>query len=346
MNVGKSGTERFSRFCAGVVLALISVAVVYLFAASLFATSDVSTGEGFGEIIRFERDSLAINLAVLALCTALLACFWRLCDHVRLSVLTAILLTWTVLAGAVFIASVKLATSQDSYVVTFWAMQSARGDTSYYHFYFERFPYQFGYAAYEELVFRAIFFVLPNIPEGFACMLLQGLNVLFLAAAEYGLLRCAGLLFRSERVQKLTAVLLLFSLHGILFSTYLYGNLPGFAFAVLAVWAFLAFQETGRVRAGVLCALCMALAVIMKLNYMIFFIALVLVWLLCLLRRPQLKSLLCLLLCVVSVLALKDMPQHLYERRMGEDFGKGITLWGWMALGFHEGSTCSGWYDP
>ena len=46
------------------------------------------------------------------------------------------------------------------------------------------------------------------------------------------------------------------------------------------------------------------------------------------------------------VLVLKDMPQRWYERRMGEEFGTGISLWGWMAMGFNEGDTASGWYDP
>ncbi len=345
MELAKTGAERFSRFCACVVLALLSLIVGYLFAASLLGTSDISTGAGLGEVLQFQRDNVPVNVLALVLSVGLLYLFWRVCDRIRLSVLTWILLLWTVFAGALFIASVKLQPSQDSYVVTFWAMQSARGDTSYYHFYFRRFPYQFGYALYEELAFRLMFLVLPDLPEGFACMLLQGLNVVFLAVTEYALIRCAGLMFRSERAQKLTALLLLFSPHGIYFSTYLYGNLPGLAFAALALWAFLAFQEREGWLSGILCAVCLSMAVILKYNYMIVFIAVVIIWLICLLRRFRWKSLLCLLLCAASVLVLKDMPQRFYERRMGEEFGSGISLWGWMAMGIHEGQTCSGWYD-
>ena len=341
-----TGAGRFSRFCAIVVLALISVIMVYLFVMSMLATSDISTGEGFGELLTFQQDNVILNLAVLVLCVGGLYLFWRFSDGIRLSVLTGLLLAWTILAGALFVASTKLQPSQDSYVVTFWAMQSAKGDTSYYHFYFQRFPYQFGYALYEELFFRAVLLVLPNIPEGFACMLLQAANLVFLAVTELALIRIVGLSFRSVRAQKLTALFLLLSLHGILFSTYLYGNLPGLAFSALAVWAFLAFQERPNWISGILCALCLALAVILKYNYMIVFIAIAIIWFVCLLRRRQLKSLLCLLLCAAAVLGLKNMPQRYYERRMGEEFGSGISLWGWMALGFNEGQTCSGWYDP
>ena len=344
--VERAGFARLSRFCAAVILALLSVAFAYLLVMSMLSTSDISTGAGMGEVLSVRQDMILLNLLILALCLGLLYGFWRLCDRLRLSWLIGLLLAWTLLAGAAFVASVKLQPSQDSYIVTFWAMQSARGDSSYYHFYFRRFPYQFGFALYEELLFRGIFLLLPGIPEGFACMLLQALNLLFLAVTEYALIRCVGLLFRSEKAQKLTALLFLFSLHGILTSTYLYGNLPGLAFSALAIWAFLAFRQKESWGCGLACALCMALAVILKLNYMIVFIAIGIVWLLCLLRRYSLRSLLCLLLCVVAVLGLKGAPQRYYERRLQESFGSGISLWGWMALGFHEGETASGWYDP
>ena len=341
-----SRMARLCRFCAGGILAPLSLAFVYLFCLSMLSTSDVSTGAGAGEVLRFTRDNVLLNLLGLALGLGLLLLFRRCCGRVRLKTLMLLLGLWTLAAGALFLASVKLSPTQDSYIVSFWSMQSARGDTSYYHAYFRRFPYQFGYALYQELFFRGVFLFVPDIPEGYAYLLLQGVNLLLLVATQYALIGSVGLLFASERAQKLTALLLLLSPHGILTSSYLYGNLPGLAFSSLAILAFLRFQKRERWRTGLLCAACLALAVILKLNYMIVFIALLIVWLLCLLRRFTVKSLLCLLLCAAAVLGAKDLPQRCYEQRIGERFGKGVPLWSWMALGLHEGDTCSGWYDP
>lgn len=338
-------TERLARLGAGGILVLTLLFSGYLFVSSLLQTVDVSTGSGFGEVIRFDRDSLPMNLLALLLSLGLLWLFWRICDRISLRALTLVLGVWTLVAGCLFICQVKLQTSQDSYIVTFWAMQAARGDTSYYHDYFAAFPYQFGFALYEELVFRLLFWVVPHIPEGFACMILQGMNLLFVIGTAWLLIACAGRLFHSRRVQKLTAFLLLLSLHGIFFCTYLYGNVPGFFFAMLAVWFYLGFQEKKKGGDAVFCALALALAVMLKLNYLIVFIALVIVWLLELLRKWEWRSFVCLLLCAAAVLGLKNMPQRFYERRMGEDFGSGVPMIGWMALGFHEGQTCSGWYE-
>lgn len=337
--------ERFSRFCAGVVLALVTLAAVYLFVMSMLQSADISTGSGYGEILRFVKDNLLLNLLALLAGTALLYGFWRLCGRISLKLLTALLLAWTMAAGLAFIASVRLQPSQDSEVVTFFAMQAARGDFSYFHNYYARFPYQFGYTLYEELLFRPIFRLAPGIPEGYACMLLQAGNLVLLCVTDLALIQCVGLLANSEQAQKMTALLLLLSLHGILFSTYLYGNIPGLAFSVLAVWMFLLHQRNRRWLAGILCGLFLTLGVILKLNYMIVLVALGIIWLLCLIRRWDWRSALCLLLCLAAVLSLKDMPQRIYERRMETDFGSGVPLVGWLALGMHEGQTEAGWYE-
>ncbi|MBO5556805.1 MAG: glycosyltransferase family 39 protein [Oscillospiraceae bacterium] len=336
---------RLARFCAAAVLVLTLLLSGWLFAASLVQTTDVSTGGGFGEVIRFDRDSLPLNLLVLAASTGLLWLFWRVCDRISLRVLCLILGLWTLLAGCAFISQVKLQPSQDSYIVTFWAMQAARGDLSYYHDYFAGFPYQFGYALYEETVFRLIFGLVPGIPEGFACMILQGLNLLFVIGTAWLLIACAGKLFSSPRVQKLTALLLLLSLHGIFFCTYLYGNIPGFFFAMLALWWYLRFQERKAWPDAVLCGASVTIAVVLKLNFLIVGIALGIVWLLELLRKWEWRSCACLLLCTLMLLGLKDAPQRFYERRTGEDFGSGVPMIGWLALGFHEGQTGPGWYE-
>ena len=338
--------EGFCRFCAGAVLVLFALPSLYLAVMSLLATSDLSTGSGRDEIIRFLPDRLGVNLIALGLCLAALYLFWRICGRIRLRTLTALLLCWTLLAGAAFVTQAKIIQAQDAEVVSFWAMQAARGDTSYYHAYFHYFPFQFGLALYEELFFRLIFALRPGIPEGFAALLLQGLNLLWLCAAELAMIRCAGLLFSSERAQKLTALLLFLAPQGLFTTTYLYGNIPGLGCAMLALWAFLLFRKNGRPLPALLCALFIACAVILKQNYLIYFVALAIVWLLCLLRKFSLRSALGLLLCAALVLGLRGVPQRLYEKRIGEDFGGGIPIWSWMAMGFREGSTCSGWYDP
>ena len=335
----------FSRICAGAVLALTLAFMAFLLPMSLIRTTGMSTGGVGGEIVTFNYDNFFLNVIVLAICTAAVYILNRMLGHISVRRVTAVLAAWVLVFGLAFVCSAKLQPSEDSYVVTFFARQAAKGDFSYYKEYFTFFPYQFGFALYEELVFRAFNLVLPGAPEGFSALALQGLNVIYLAVSYAAVIACAGHMTKNIAVQKITAVLLAFFLPGLLFTTYMYGMIPGFACAVCAVLAFLRFQERERAADGVLCAVLLALAVCLKLNCIIFFIALVIVWCVLLVKKPGWKSAMCLVLTVAAVLAAKDMPQRIYERRSGNDYGSGVPRLCWMAMGMSEGKSCSGWYE-
>ena len=337
--------NKFSRVCAGAVLALALAFMAFLLPMSLIRTTGMSTGGVGGEIVTFNYDNFFLNVIVLVICAAAVYILRRMLEHVSVRRVTAVLMAWVLAFGLAFVCSAKLQPSEDSYVVTFFARQAAKGDFSYYKEYFTFFPYQFGFVLYEELVFRLFNAVLPNAPEGFSALALQGLNVIYLAVSYAAVIACAGRGTRNADVQKITAVLLLFFLPGVLSVTYMYGTIPGFMCAVCAVLAFLRFHEGGRITDGVLCAVLTALSVCLKLNCIIFFIALSIIWLVLLLKKPGWRSALCLALTVAAVLAAKDMPQRVYERRSGNDYGGGVPRLCWMAMGVSEGKSCSGWYE-
>ena len=107
---------------------------------------------------------------------------------------------------------------------------------------------------------------------------------------------------------------------------------------------FLLFLEKGRLRYALLTAVALTLAVTLKLNLLIFLVAIGGVWLIECLKKRSLRSTLCLLLTVACVLTVSKLPQRLYEKRMGESFGGGIPMIAWMAMGFDEGHAAPGWY--
>jgi hypothetical protein len=52
----------------------------------------------------------------------------------------------------------------------------------------------------------------------------------------------------------------------------------------------------------------------------------------------------CLLLAAACVLTIPKLPQKLYEHRVGVQYGKGIPMIAWMAMGFSYGHAAPGWY--
>ena len=342
----KTAGEKFSGFCAGGVLVFLLCFMAVLAVLSLSGSYSVSTGGGEGEVLSYAGENVFLNLPLTFAFLALLLLISRLLEKVPAKKVTAALLVWTVILSSAFVCSAKLAPSQDSYIISFFASQSAKGDYSYYREYFRFFPYQLGFALYEEVFYRVFYFLLPTAPEGFASVALQLLNVLYTAVTFFALIKIGGLLFKSERAEKLTALCLFFCFQPMLFTTFMYGNTPALCLGVLAVWMLLLFTESGKTKYAVSGMVFLCLGVILKLNTLIFVVALGVVWGISVLKKPTLPSFLLLAAMIAAVLLVKPLPQKVYEARIGEEFGKGIPQSGWLAMGLREGQSGPGWYDP
>ena len=63
--------EAFSRFCTRAVAVAVLLFMCYLLPMSFFRTTDMSTGGGIGEIVRFDYDNFFLNIIALFLCLCL-----------------------------------------------------------------------------------------------------------------------------------------------------------------------------------------------------------------------------------------------------------------------------------
>lgn len=341
-----AGKDKLNRLAAAVVIIMLLPFMLYLTGSAFLETVSISTETASGELAVISPDNIFLNAILLALMLAALYLFYKHSGGVSLRRLELLLLLWTLALGLAFIVSVKLCAPwfSDSYLVTYAAQRAAQDDLSSLDSYFVRYPFQLGFVLYEEIFFRLSGLVIPGLPEGYYCLMLQGVNLLWLLLSYHGLIRISLLLFNDERLSRFTAVLLLLFQPPVFSCTFLYGNIPAFALGVCAVWMFAEFTQGGRFVCGLLSALAMAAAVMLKLNLMIFFAAVAAVWLVELFRKFRFKSLLCMALMCVCVLSCVKAPQTVYERRSGKSFGEGIPMLAWMAMGLSEGHAGPGWY--
>ena len=332
---------------AALVLILVFVFVLVLTYAACRETSVLNTDNVSGENIEFYSDNIFVNIMALTILLSAFYLFYRHCDAIRADRMERALLIWTFLFGTAYIASTKLRapTYSDSFLVTYGAQRAALGDPAVLsENYFYRFPFQLGYVLYSEIFFRIVGVVLRGEPEGYAVLALQEVNLLWLVLEYHALYEITGLLFKNEKIRKLLILLLFGCLPPILTLSFLYGNIPAFSCGAVGVWMFLRYIKKGGRKYAILCAAALSLAVTLKLNLLIFCVAVGGVWLVMLLKKPGRESLLCLLLAAVCVLTIPSLPQKLYERRLGIRYGDGIPMIAWMAMGFSEGHAAPGWY--
>ena len=341
-----SGISLLSKLGAAVIIALSALFMLLLTLSAYLETADVSTNNEAGELVELYADNIFLNILLLILFMSSLYLLYRHCVNFSLWRTELVLMLFVLILGCAFIVSVKLAAPwySDSYQLLYAAERAASDDFGALDAYFYRFPFQLGYVLYAEIIFRLLGSLLPGMPAGYYRLALQGVNVLWLMLAYHAVIQMNWQLFQSRRIQIFTMVLLMFCLPPILSCTFLYGIIPGLALGASAMWAFTAFLRSRRLWKGLLCAVCLGLAVVVKLNYMIFAAAIWIIWLFDLLRNRKIKSFICLLLTIASVATLDGMPQNLYEKRSGKAFGQGIPLLAWVAMGMSEGHAGPGWY--
>lgn len=345
--------ENVSFYVVGILAAIFSL---FLFVTSMQHTTVVELiAEGVdtivyhirpsNESVNYYHDNFIVNLIVLAL--FLTICFIIIAKQLKKMKLRNMVLfvfLWTFILGTIWVLSSQSAPTGDSYELLSASMAFAENDFSVLENsqYFKYFPFQLGYVLFNELLLR--FILLFKRPETF--MIFEVFNALFLAIINSFVVLINHRIFKDENVTKLTAVILALSVAPMISCTFVYGILPGMMFAVIAIYCELRWLQDNRYIFAILSICCIAIAVLIKSNYLIWLIALVLMAGILMFRRKKYfcDSLLIVLAITLS-LSMQPSVKKLYEYRSGIDLGDSIPYTSWIAMGLNESAWAPGWYN-
>ena len=360
----------FYRMVNGALRLIIAGVVFLLLLHSLFSTSFVGRlvlEDGSERERTFNiADSPLRHLLVFAVVTAVLLAGRRIAgrlkarglmkDHARYREAVFWGLTFlTIVLGTAYVLMTKLHPGSDPAKVFECAMEWRRGDFSAFEVegYLFRYPFQSGIV---------LFYYLLSFPFGVDHYVgPQLVNVIFLAAI-YGLLVKLFCLFssmegRGEAKGRQTAVYL-----GLLawvplffYVTYLYGILPGMALSLGAVYFTGRYLMTRRYRYVAAASLCMGLATVMKMNCLIYLIAIscflvydAIVQFFSADREKRAKGIASLLFIVcmgASVALCTQFCNRLVEEITGQKLGEGEVMLSWVVMGMQEAPLGPGGYN-
>ena len=326
--------------CVGGIILIIGAV---LFFGSMLGTADL----GLDEVITFGRDNIFLNILWLILCCAfgigLMMLMKKKELYMRISskqLYTAVGII-TFIVGVLWILQSLSSPTNDSRITTEAGIKLANGDYSPIGtVYFKRFPFQLGYVFWTEICSRLLF--LPDKTWG---LVLQVVNIICLAFANVALVRISERLFKNKAVTFATAVMLILFSQSVIFSSFMYGTIPGFAFAVWAVYNFIAYIQDEKIKNLVLASILVTVAVWIKLNNLIFAVAMIIILVVHFLRGEYLKRFLSVCLMALIVFGAKNLPVIQYELRTGNDFGDGIPMVCWLSMGLGDSVFAPGWYD-
>ncbi len=362
MNESNKATKCLTAFFRIVIAVFMLFLMGVLSMASVIGTTgmeNIKEGQGRDTVVQqireniesviFYNDNILANLIWLVVGFAVVYLIMPLLKKIPLWAELVIIAVWTIVLGFWWVQTSQVAPSEDSWIVSKTAIDFSKGDFSKITSddrYFRNFPFQLGFVLFEELLIRAagMFGEVENL------IFIQEISVVLLASSYVALLLMINRIFEDKRIRHTAFVLLLFCIQPIISCTFLYGIVPGMAFAIWAVYLEICFIQsekwTAKIIFGVLSALCITLSVVIKTNNLIVLVAMVILALVTAFRsRKSLFNLILSVVCVILCTTTPDAVASMYEKRADTVLGDSVPMISWFAMGMQEASNAPGWYN-
>lgn len=335
-----------------------AVIVGYLLIHSVFSTCYIGgieyiTDPGTGAVgvntehTFFVKDGYLLHLCVFLVCSILL-CYrkkfsfvrWGRKGNIALLVLLALGMVYIVLSGGYY-------PKYDQRTVMELAAALREGDGSSFEVggYLFKYPHQMGTVLYFQIL-SAVFGNLNYIA-------FELVNILFILGTYVLLVKIGGEIWREKEENTGGGILLVCLLFWpyLFYASYLYGTVTGLFFALLSFYMMLLYEKRLGLIQLLLGGVAMAVAVVIKTNYLIFLIAEVLYLVLsgCCAVKKDRKKILALVIFIAVLfgfLALSKAGINSYTRYVnGKEKVEGIPMATYIAMGLQDGKSAPGWYN-
>lgn len=348
--------NRFEKFCQYAISLVVLAFLVFLSLNSLMHTTGMKVirpGEGIEngvysikeniECVIYYDDSLYLNIAYFIISAAL--CFIIIPRSKKIPVWSmALFITiWTIVVGTIWVYSSLELPSGDSGMVLDASVLASKNDFSFFDDdYFHNYPYQLGYVLFNEIFIRIHNIFTPYTTAFF----LEVLNVFFLAFAYCALILLNKELFNDNRICAITTLIFALSAAPVIFSVFVYGIIPGIMFAAWAFYFEVKYLKTDKFVFAAISAIFIAAAMVIKPNYLIFLIAMIMLVIIKFISRKKfIRDIAFVLIAITLANAASPVIVNSYEKRAGIDLGDSIPYASWISMGLNESEIAPGWYN-
>lgn len=346
--------QRFYTFCIRFLQISSLILFGILAVSSFFLTAYLENA--YEIVIQLGWDNPLLNLLFLCCFLALLMGIGKIFLHFEKGapVLLALSCLWIFGASLLWTYLSKSGPASDCGSVYYAAKRFAVDDfsaISYRDSYFSVYPFQLGLTFFYEIIFRIV--------QSDNFHILQGINALCLVVCTVSQYSLCGYFFRKKAAQVYTLLLTDFCLPFIMYGSYIYGEIPSFAFLLFGTWMLFLFLDSQadfssvrKILCGILALLSLSFGVLVRKNSLVFMIALGIILVLWLLQNGrQLSSgklaLYFIYFLLIFALSVSIIPavQSLYAKRSGQHINPGIPSSTYLAMGLMETEAGPGHYS-
>lgn len=207
--------------------------------------------------------------------------------------------------------------------------------------YLYSYSFQIGMTAFLEVIYRI--FGAENF------LVFQIINVICIMAFLWLLNRITKELFEDERIFRMEAILSIGMLPLFLFSTFVYGDIAGWALGAGGIYCMIRYLKTDRWQPVLWASFLFAFGIVIKSNVNILLVAAVIAVLLNSIYKRRYKTLIMIILMAALPSLLMGAVNTVYAQRAElEEYPKGIPKIAWVAMSMQEtdeGGYACGWYN-
>lgn len=335
------------RIADGVVLWLSLLLFGFLTAASFVSTTYFTADSSYGERPEYRWDLIPVNLLVLTVIVGILYILYKkqIFEKIPVKVLAAVAILFVIGMSILWIQVSHTYPEADQKAVSWVSYLMTQNNFLFFEHgkYMQIYPNQLGLAAILEALYR--------LTGGENWKAFMYLTALANGMVVYLLYKITDQLYHDQNADRLVLLASMGCIQIILYSTFLYGIMLGLAFALGAFFTLLLFLEQGKWRYAIGSGILMGISILVKNNYSIFLVALVILLLYDAVKksgggiRKAGKSLAAILILIGLTALLSRSLTAFYEHRSGLTIESGMPKSLWVAMGMQEGERAEGWYN-
>lgn len=327
--------NKLTHFIRSIIYSCCLIILCFLFLLSIFTTCSIGADITSNTTIFYKQDYPIIHLFSIILLLYLIYLFKKieLSEKTCQKILKSAMIIWAVIASLWVLFYLKDPSyDSDSKHV----LDAAHQMRNYNFTSFTRGNYLYRWAGNRGLTL--CFYLLSFLIGTDNLTVLRLINVLSILSVFYLLYKITRFLFQSSKTAYVLQIIgCIFFIPALLYTTFVYGDIFGFALAVAAIYAETQYLSGHKLKWSFLFSILIAFAIMVKMNELIILIAMI-----CILIYDSIstkewkKGLLCFLMLAIFTISFHTGSNLLLEKITRMEMSEGVPMEAWVAMGLQD----------
>lgn len=323
------------------VSVIVAIILIFLSINSLFYTADLtmkcSIIEG-NERILINATNFILVIILTIIWIALIYLIYKIVKKIQTKKILIFVIILIILLSYMWIMFAKNPPRADQLLLVVAAQDLSEGNINSFlpNNYLDEFPFQLGFVLFLEIAFL----ICKNI------YFIQFINIISVSVIAFCIYYITKKTFENNNTNKIILILLAGYFYLELFTTFIYGNIPGLMFGLLSIAFLIDYFETRKYSKLILTIIFIIIANILKTNFLIYLIAELILIFVDIIETKTWKNFIIIPIMISLLFGSNVAIKSFYEYRTGQEISKGIPKLLWINMGLNTNNErADGWYD-